>query len=354
MRLGGEVFRGFYDIEGQAGTLYDMNRPIVIALTVCLSLSAGVSFGQVQDDDDDFEGGALHLPSLEDRDLGEPALDEDGERVIWKQRLPFLAQQVIDLGFELPNPYGIALIPAAIQQDLILDNLVIGINGPPDTEIDFVDFGTPSVDNTTVQLRADAWIWPFLNASLSVGTFDGKAVVPLAIQGADLFPGVCGVAPQAPICTTVFEATAFPEYHGENITLGVNAAVGWKQFFFTLPITYAWTSVNIIDTNVEALNVSPRMGMTFDAGDEGTLAFFVGAMYLRAEVDLAGSITFDTPGGPSGETTTITYEIRQRNKDRWNYLLGFNWEINRRWNINAEGGFGGSRDSLIAGVTYRF
>ena len=37
-------------------------------------------------------------PTLEDRELGEQNIDETGERVIWKQKLPFFAQQVVDLG----------------------------------------------------------------------------------------------------------------------------------------------------------------------------------------------------------------------------------------------------------------
>ena len=88
----------------------------------------------------DFKTTRLY-PTLEHRDLGEPNLDNAGERVIWPYRLPFLGQKVIDLGFDLPNPYGVAIIPAGIRQDLVLEDLAIGVNGPADTEIDFVDFG---------------------------------------------------------------------------------------------------------------------------------------------------------------------------------------------------------------------
>jgi hypothetical protein len=129
-------------------------------------------------------------PTLENRDLGEPNLTEDGERVIWNYKLPFLAQRVVDMGFELPNPYGVAIIPARIRQDLTLENLAIGINGPPDREIDFVDFGTPSVENSALQLKLDAWIFPFLNVFTTVGVFDGDANIPLKFDGVDLFPSI--------------------------------------------------------------------------------------------------------------------------------------------------------------------
>jgi len=94
--------------------------------------------------------------------------------------------------------------------------------------------------------------------------------------------------------------------------------------------------------------------MTGDMGDRGTVAVFMGATYLRAEVDITGSVDLDTPGGPNGDVTTLAFRISQRNKDRWNYLLGFNWDMNTRWSVMAEAGFGGSRENFIGGVTYRF
>jgi len=294
------------------------------------------------------------IPQLEDRDLGQPNLDDEGEPVRWHRPLPFLAQDVIDLGFDLPNPFGIALIPVNIQQDLVLQDLAISVDGGPPVEIDFVDFGTPSVENTVLQLKLDAWVFPFMNVYATIGKFDGDAKVPLTIQGKDLFPTLCGATPNIPQCVRTFNGVARPEYDGTNISVGINLAMGWDRFFVALPMTYAWTDVDIIDTTVTALNVSPRFGVSGDLDRFGTMAMFIGATYQKAEVDLEGKITFDTPGGPDGDTTTIDFKINQRNKDRWNYLLGFNWDFNKSWSLNAEAGFLGSRDNLIAGVTYRF
>ncbi len=302
---------------------------------------------------EDFQTITLY-PNLEERELGEPNLDEDGERVIWKQKLPFLAQKVVDLGFELPNPYGVALIPAIISQELILEDLLIGVNGPPDREIDFVDFGTSSVENSALQLKLDAWVLPFLNVFTTVGVFDGDANIPLTFEGSDLFPTVCEITPNAPVCLRTYSAVSKPQYEGTNVSLGMTVAMGWDRFFVALPMTYVWTDVDIINETVTALNITPRIGMTGDAGDRGTIAVFIGATYLRAEVDVTGQIDLETPGGPVGDTTTLSFRISQRNKDRWNGLLGFNWEMNKAWSVVAEAGFGGSRESFIAGVTYRF
>ena len=294
------------------------------------------------------------FPTLEERELGEPNIDDDGERVIWHRKLPFLAQQVIDLGFELPNPYGVAIISVDIRQDLALNNLAIGINGPPDQEIDFIDFGTPSVENSALQLKLDAWILPFLNVFTTVGVFDGEATIPLKLEGSDLFPQLCAITPNSPLCVRTFSAIANPNYDGSNISVGMNLAMGWDRFFVTLPVTYAWTDVDIIENTATALNITPRIGMTGDMGNRGSVAVFVGATYLRTEVDIAGAVDLDTPGGPGGDVTTLAFRISQRNKDRWNYLLRFTWDLDKRWSIMAEAGFGGSRETFIGGVTYRF
>ena len=75
---------------------------------------------------------------------------------------------------------------------------------------------------------------------------------------------------------------------------------------------------------------------------------------LDAEVLIYDEIVLETPGGPNGDLTSLAFEIKQRNKDKWNYLIGFNWEMNRRFSVMVEAGFGGSRENVIAGAAYRF
>lgn len=43
--------------------------------------------------------------------------------------LPFLAQKVIDQGYDLPLPYGIGLTFVNIDQEMLLTDLEVGING---------------------------------------------------------------------------------------------------------------------------------------------------------------------------------------------------------------------------------
>ena len=140
--------------------------------------------------------------TLEQREIGSPLLDKNGERVIWPRVLPFFAQNVLDLGFELPKTFGFAIIPNAIKQDLILKDLKVGINGSEMVDMDFVQFGTARADNENLQLKADVWLFPFLNLYATYGKMRGSAAAPIAIKGQDLVAFLGGncdglISPQA-------------------------------------------------------------------------------------------------------------------------------------------------------------
>ena len=169
---------------------------------------------------------AFKFPNLEDRELGEPNVDDEGETEVWGRRFPFMAQDVIDLGFDLPNPYGVAVIPALIRQELVLEDLSIAINGSDFVDIDFVDFGRPEVENATVQVKGDVWVFPFLNVYATVGALNGEATIPISVVGEDLFPDICNSPLPLPACSTTYSAVATPDYHGSNISLGINLAMG--------------------------------------------------------------------------------------------------------------------------------
>ncbi|QFU77576.1 hypothetical protein EY643_18915 [Halioglobus maricola] len=297
-------------------------------------------------------------PSLEERELGNPVIKKTGEPAIWEHPLPFFAQDVIDLGFELPKPFGLAVIPNRIVQELSLSDLSIRFNDQPWEDIDFVTFDTPEASNNNVQLKFDAWVFPFMNLYAVYGKMRGEGDIPIEVEGRGLLEYIginCDgiLAPAA--CQRTIRGTAEPDYDGESFSLGMNLAMGWERFFVTLPLTYTWSDVNIFPEKVETIFISPRFGVTGDVEEMGTLAVFIGASYLKADVDVTGSLEFDTSGIPGlGDQTTLDFEITQKTADRWNYLLGFNWDITRSWSVMGEIGAGGSRQNFLASVTWRF
>ena len=73
----------------------------------------------------------------------------------YDRALPLRAQSVIDLGYDLPRPFGISIIPVMMRQDMSQTDLDISINNGPVSSIDFVDFATPSAESNTLQVKLD-------------------------------------------------------------------------------------------------------------------------------------------------------------------------------------------------------
>ena len=87
----------------------------------------------------------------------------------------------------------------------------------------------------------------------------------------------------------------------------------------------------------------------FNLGRKGNLALFADGNYLESDLTVTGTET--TPNG----LLVIDYTIDQSNKDRWNALLGFNWDINKRLSWSAEyDGFIGSRDAFITQIIWKY
>jgi hypothetical protein len=291
---------------------------------------------------------------------------EESAQRKWEHAMPFMAQDVIDMGFELPFPYGVAVIYAKVRQDLTLKNLEIGANNNGLTPIEFVSFSDAQALNDTVQIKADMWLFPFMNVYAVVGAITGDADLDFTIDGNGLIEqsGIdCSKIINRPICKKLQDNNLRvslgngtgdingegPEYSGYNVGIGTILAAGYKDWFIALPITYVYSYIDILDSTVETLNFAPRVGKTMDLSNDGSLSIFVGAGYLDVDMDLTGVINVN-----SGDLDTIEYKIHQENTDKWNALAGFNWDVTKHWSFNLEAGFWGSRENIIAGMTYRY
>ena len=97
-------------------------------------------------------------------------------------------------------PFGVSIVPATFEQDLTLRDLNLGLQGEADRPIEAVNFQNPSVRNTALQLKFDAWLFPFMNIFATVGHVDGRATIPLTVLGGDLFPELCDTRVAPDVC----------------------------------------------------------------------------------------------------------------------------------------------------------
>ncbi len=78
------------------------------------------------------------------------------------------------------------------------------------------------------------------------------------------------------------------------------------------------------------------------------MSVYVGGNRLDSDLTVTG--VFDVPD----TELSIGYKIDQQNVDRWNYVLGFNWNIGRHVNWGLEyNGFNGSRETWLTTINLR-
>jgi hypothetical protein len=278
----------------------------------------------------------------------------DAPPKVWRYRLPFLAQKVLDYGVELPRPYGVGVAFADVSQDIVIEDLFVGFNGSEKENFEFVSFGESGTDIRSPQLKVDAWILPFVNVFGLLGKAKGDVAVDVLIDGnlmLDRIGSNCDRLIPPLECFILRDKNfTLPIRTDVNVTtygVGTILAGGLGNWFGTVPMTVTWSSGNA-EYDGRTINITPRFGRLFNIGKLGSMAAFVGATYMDSDVTVTG--TYPVPGVDLG----IDYTVSQTNADRWNYLVGFNWTLSSRvsWNLEYNG-FAGSRKAVITGLTFR-
>lgn len=282
---------------------------------------------------------------------------QEGAPRKWNRKLPFMAQKVIDLGYDLPLPYGFSLVYANVDQDIILTDLAVGFYGSEKQPFEFVAFENASADSESVQLKFDAWLFPFMNVFGLIGKVKGDAIMDVLLDGNGMLDmlGITCPSPD-PLCLVLSNETItlpiVSPFDGTTYGIGTVLAGAWNNWFVTLPISFTYADTDSTETEGFVTTVSPRFGRVMSLNRYGNLALFAGGNYLYAKLDVSGTYFLPIPGDDDLE---INYDIKQENADEWNLVAGGNWDINQRWSIMAEyNGFIGSREAFIASLTYRY
>ena len=72
-------------------------------------------------------------------------------------------------------------------------------------------------------------------------------------------------------------------------------------------------------------------------------------------MEITGKVLDGLEGAVStASTSTVQYSLDKDLKDKWNFIIGAQYQLNRHFMIRGEYGFLGSREQFIAGLQYRF
>ncbi|GAA5191792.1 hypothetical protein [Ferrimonas gelatinilytica] len=315
-----------------------------------LKLTITVTPVAVYDDDDD-------LVVLNDElmtTVSDPRLRE--EFVNLDRAFPLMADLVRRQGIDLPLPYGISLAYRKQTMDIgFFDFDIMGLNLN-----EFFDptasFGT--VDAQSLSLRGDVNILPFWNVYALVGRIKVDAAVNAQYTGKleDILKDKLGEFGGAAACRLLQEqgldlcsGTNFAvplDLDYTTIGVGTTLSIGYKEFFASVNATWVKTQLDSsIDWGDSIITVQPLLGYQF-VDFRGQL--LVGAEYQGLDDRMTGNLGFIPELGRD-----FTYDVGVIN-NRWAYLIGFNKQLGKHYNLTFMYNYGETRDSFTLNFGYRF
>ncbi|MGG7035540.1 MAG: hypothetical protein ACI7YS_10160 [Flavobacterium sp.] len=324
--------------------------------------------------------------------------------------LPIWGDKVTKKGFRLPYSAGISINAFQQESDLIINNLNVGFNNGPQYNLDqIVRFDDAVSRASSITIRPDVWILPFLNV---YGIF-GKAKTSTEIKAAVWLPDENNNWSEIMNFSTKANFDATSAGFGLTPTIGIGG--GW----LALDMNMLWTDISELNKPVFTYVFGPRIGKTFKLKKpDSNIAFWTGAFRVKLSsetngnlalsevleldgaqekvdagiaavsekktavdswwnglnnaeqanpankaryntatkaLDAAGNLLNSIDGAlSSAESSTVQYSLDKKPADMWNFLLGTQYQLNRHYMFRGEVGFLGSRTQYLVGLQYRF
>ena len=283
----------------------------------------------------------------------------------WDNIFPIFGHKLASKGVKFPLPLGIGVNFIYLKQDIDISGLQVAANDRQYTDLtDVIEFDHVTTDAFGVNLRADLWLFPFLNV---YGLLNYVFNIETDVLVAEPFP---------------LQAGATQTAYGAGF--GATAAFGYWGFFWVLDLNFTWNNPEQLDTAVTTIIFAPRAGKRFELSRSTALSGWIGAMRMSVDSDSEGSMPLsEALGEPSDDfkaklsewynglppaqqaafthlvdglegpgDPVINYKLDKAIADPWNMLLGAELDFSRKLQIRAEAGFIG-RFSILVGLNYR-
>jgi len=302
-----------------------------------------------------------------DDELGTMVIDQDllttvsdprirEEKVDLDRLFPLMGDLVRQQGIDVPLPFGFSV--AYRNQDMDVGFSRFDIMG-----VNLDEFFDPAssigmVNAESYSFRADMNILPFWNVFGLVGKVNVDAVIDAQYTGKmkDVFEDKLGVVGGKLACGVVASAGSdlcspaevhVPLHLEYDVAgIGTTLSVGYKEFFASVTATYSKTRLDGQDNWGDGiLTIQPMLGYQLL---DYRAQIFVGAEYQGLKATMSGNLGYIDALGRD-----FTYDVGVE-LDQWAYLVGFNKQIGKNYNITALYNKGETRNSFTINFGYRF
>ncbi|MCK6620255.1 MAG: hypothetical protein HUU32_19720 [Calditrichaceae bacterium] len=369
---------------------------IITAIFVGAFLFSTYIFGQVAPDKLVFKKDTTMIDSL--------------KRSEYPYVFPIWGEKVQKLGIALPLSAGLSVNYLWQESDLLIDNLMVGFNNGPMTDLEEVIRLSSSVSNASgVNIRPDLWVLPFLNVYGIIAV----AKTSTAIEAGLWLPDSSNNWQEV----TAFSSEA--NFDAQTLGFGLTPTFGVGGGWMALDMNFAWSDVSALDKPAFSFVFGPRLGKTFKfKNPDRTIALWVGGFRLSIASATSGSLNLsevipvdELQGGVSqglqrvedaqmqvdawwnglspleqqnpankaryetanraidrasafltnldgalsnAGSATVQYSLEKSQLNEWNFIVGSQFQLNRSLMFRGEFGFLGARKQFIGGIQYRF
>lgn len=324
--------------------------------------------------------------------------------------LPIWGAKATEKGYDLPYSAGVSVNYLTQKSALLIDNLYVGFNNGPMINLDeIIRFDEAEAWAEALTVRPDIWVLPFLNV---YGLF-GKARSSTSISAGVYLPDVNNEWKEVTAFSTKAEFTATTMGIGMTPTIGIGG--GWMALDMNCAWTDVDALEKPVFTFVFGPRMGKSFKLR---KPQQNIAFWVGGFRVKFSSETKGSLSLsevipadelevkvddgiqkvedsqvavdswwnsltsaeqnnpvneakyetanrvlDTAGTlfnsmdaalNDGESATVQYSLEKQLKDKWNFVVGSQYQYNKHWMIRAEYGFLGSRKQFLTSLQYRF
>jgi len=324
--------------------------------------------------------------------------------------LPIWGKKVVAKGYDLPYSAGVSVNYFIQESSLLIDNLFVGFNNGPMYNLDeIIRFDDATAAAGAFTVRPDIWLLPFLNI---YGLF-GQANTSTEISAGVYIPNADNEWNEVTAFTTKAEFTATTMGIGMTPTMGIGG--GWLALDMNCAWTDVSALDKPVFTYVFGPRLGKSFKFK---KPEQNIAFWVGGFRVKFSSETSGSLNLsevipvddlqpkvdqgmqkvedtqiavdnwwgdltpieqknpinmakyatanralETAGNVlnaadaalnDGESATVQYSLDKNLKDKWNFVVGTQYQLNKHFMLRAEYGFLGSRTQFMGGLQYRF
>ena len=303
------------------------------------------------------------------------------KQVKYDNVFPIWGQKIYQKGFDIPYPTGVMVNYLYIKQGLLIDNMRLGLKTEnidlPLTGVDFIEFGNNYASAHTVMVRPDVWVLPFLNVYGLFGR--GTSTTEINLE----FP---------------VEIKSIVDQNLSSNGFGLTVGGGLGPMWLALDANITWNKPELLDESVEVRTFGARLGHNFVNSTKPyrNIGLWVGAMSVSLGSNTVGEIRLSdalpsetweradeivanyddwynntaTPAqkiiadktlgplvdaiGAADGSAVVRYGLDKRAKEKWNGVIGGQFQLNKNWIFRAEGGILGDRKSMLLSANWRF